>query len=77
MLEDWFQGAPLDGFDTLARRPFSFYMTSQVSYFVNDLYVLAGTQLPVLARGGVRDRTARHAPRDPARRRDRRRADSC
>ena len=39
VLEDWFQGAPLNGFDVLARRPFSFYMVSQVSYFINDFYV--------------------------------------
>jgi hypothetical protein len=38
-LEYWFQGAPLGGFDELARRPFSFFVASQFSYYVNDVYV--------------------------------------
>jgi hypothetical protein len=38
-IEDYFQGAPRSGNNTLIRRPFSFYLTSQVSYFVNDFYV--------------------------------------
>jgi hypothetical protein len=38
-LEYWFQGARLGGFDELARRPFSFFLASQFSYYVNDVYV--------------------------------------
>jgi hypothetical protein len=38
-LEDYFQGAPRDGNNMLIRRPFSFYLASQASYFVNTFYV--------------------------------------
>jgi hypothetical protein len=38
-LEDYFQGAPRDGQNELIRRPFSFYLASQASYFVNTFYV--------------------------------------
>jgi hypothetical protein len=38
-LEDYFQGAPRDGSNMLIRRPFSFYLASQASYFVNTFYV--------------------------------------
>jgi hypothetical protein len=38
-LENYFQGTPYGGYNELARRPFSFYIASQVSYFVNDEYV--------------------------------------
>jgi hypothetical protein len=38
-LEDYFQGAPRDGINMLIRRPFSFYVASQASYFVNTFYV--------------------------------------
>jgi hypothetical protein len=38
-LEDYFQGAPRDGNNMLVRRPFSFYLSSQLSYFVNTFYV--------------------------------------
>jgi hypothetical protein len=41
-LEDYFQGAPRDGDNELIRRPFSFYLASQVSYFVNTFYVWLG-----------------------------------
>lgn len=37
-LEDYFQGAPRSGINILIRRPFSFYVESQFSYFVNDFY---------------------------------------
>lgn len=37
--EDWFQGAPLYGQNALARRPFSFYIASQFTYFFNQMYV--------------------------------------
>lgn len=38
-LEDYFQGAPRDGNNLLIRRPFSFYIASQASFFVNNYYV--------------------------------------
>ena len=38
-LEDYFQGAARDGDNQLIRRPFSFYLASQASYFVNSFYV--------------------------------------
>jgi hypothetical protein len=38
-LEDYFQGAPRSGDNELIRRPFSFYLASQASYFVNTYYV--------------------------------------
>jgi hypothetical protein len=41
-LEEYFQGAPSDGDNELIRRPFSFYLASQVSYFVNSYYVWLG-----------------------------------
>jgi hypothetical protein len=41
-LEDYFQGAPRDGNNMLIRRPFSFYLASQASYFVNTFYVWLG-----------------------------------
>jgi hypothetical protein len=41
-LEDYFQGAPRDGNNMLIRRPFSFYLASQGSYFVNTFYVWLG-----------------------------------
>jgi hypothetical protein len=37
-LEDVFQGTANLGYDGLIRRPFSFYVESQISYFVNDYY---------------------------------------
>jgi hypothetical protein len=37
-LEDYFQGAPRYGDNELIRRPFSFYVESQFSYFINDFY---------------------------------------
>jgi hypothetical protein len=37
-LEDYFHGAPRDGDNQLIRRPFSFYLASQASYFVNTFY---------------------------------------
>jgi hypothetical protein len=37
-IEDYFQGAPRGGDNELIRRPFSFYVESQISYFVNDFY---------------------------------------
>jgi hypothetical protein len=42
LIEDYFQGAPRDGSNILIRRPFSFYLASQVSYFVNTFYVWLG-----------------------------------
>jgi hypothetical protein len=41
-LEEYFQGAPQDGDNELIRRPFSFYLASQVSYFINSFYVWLG-----------------------------------
>lgn len=41
-LEDYFQGAPRYGSNELIRRAFSFYVESQVSYFVNDFYCWLG-----------------------------------
>jgi hypothetical protein len=41
-LEDYFQGAARDGDNELVRRPFSFYVASQGSYFVNTFYVWLG-----------------------------------
>jgi hypothetical protein len=41
-MEDYFQGAPRDGHNMLARRPFSFYLAAQGSYFVNTFYVWLG-----------------------------------
>jgi hypothetical protein len=41
-LEDYFHGAPRDGNNMLIRRPFSFYMAAQASYFVNTFYVWLG-----------------------------------
>jgi hypothetical protein len=41
-LEDYFQGAPRDGYNGLIRRPLSFYVESQLSYFVNDFYCWLG-----------------------------------
>jgi hypothetical protein len=41
-IEDYFQGAPRGGSNILIRRPFSFYLASQVSYFVNTFYVWLG-----------------------------------
>jgi hypothetical protein len=37
-LEDYFQGAPRSGLNDLIRRPFSFYVASQFSYFFNTFY---------------------------------------
>lgn len=37
-IEDYFQGAPHAGDNAIIRRPLSFYIASQVSYFVNDFY---------------------------------------
>jgi hypothetical protein len=41
-LENYFQGAPSLGSNMLIRRPFSFYVASQGSYFVNTFYVWLG-----------------------------------
>jgi hypothetical protein len=41
-LEDYFVGAPHDGNNMLIRRPLSFYMASQVSFFINTFYVWLG-----------------------------------
>lgn len=38
-LEDYFHGAPRGGDNELIRRPLSFYMAAQGSYFVNTFYV--------------------------------------
>jgi hypothetical protein len=38
-IEEYFQGAPRDGQNELIRRPFTFYVASQFSYFVNTFYV--------------------------------------
>jgi hypothetical protein len=37
-LEDYFQGAAQGGYNGLIRRPFGFYVESQISYFVNNFY---------------------------------------
>lgn len=37
-LEDYFEGAPYRGNNALIRRPFAFYLESQISYFINDYY---------------------------------------
>ena len=37
-LEDYFQGIARNGWNGLIRRPFAFYVESQLSYFINDYY---------------------------------------
>jgi hypothetical protein len=37
-LENYFQGVANSGYNGLIRRPFGFYVESQISYFVNDFY---------------------------------------
>jgi hypothetical protein len=41
-IEDYFHGAPRDGNNMLIRRPFSFYIAAQASYFINTFYVWLG-----------------------------------
>jgi hypothetical protein len=41
-LEEYFAGAPYDENNMLVRRPLSFYLAAQVSYFVNTFYVWLG-----------------------------------